>query len=241
MSCLRKRGNRILISECGIFSMIIPSKWDDFMPSFVFIVLISISLIVREMLLSSFKVEMYRSRMIMNGFLSICAFFSIFGFVYISGFNPGYFFLSRLKKKPSRNELSTMRNLQFNGSDSARMNANDDEKEDISMEEKYDFYESDLCCGKCKVTNSQAEEHNIQHCEECGLCVIGYDHHCGVLGSCIGKNNIICFWVVLAATLIYFTLFMMVMMDIVSGGFGFDEDLRRKRMKNGTIHRMMGN
>mmetsp|Transcript_20096 Transcript_20096/g.52176 ORF Transcript_20096/g.52176 Transcript_20096/m.52176 type:complete len:336 (+) Transcript_20096:251-1258(+) len=28
------------------------------------------------------------------------------------------------------------------------------------------------------------------HCSECGFCIDLYDHHCGVIGHCVAKNNI---------------------------------------------------
>ena len=27
------------------------------------------------------------------------------------------------------------------------------------------------------------------HCKKCGMCVLDYDHHCGVMGACIGHRN----------------------------------------------------
>jgi hypothetical protein len=27
------------------------------------------------------------------------------------------------------------------------------------------------------------------HCSECGFCIDNYDHHCGVIGHCVGKSN----------------------------------------------------
>ena len=32
------------------------------------------------------------------------------------------------------------------------------------------------------------------HCEECKICVIGYQLHCSLLGLCVGKHNAIAFY-----------------------------------------------
>lgn len=29
----------------------------------------------------------------------------------------------------------------------------------------------------------------MEHCDECDICVEGYDHHCGVVGVCIGDTS----------------------------------------------------
>ena len=46
---------------------------------------------------------------------------------------------------------------------------------------------------------------NIKHCERCGVCFIKQDHHCGVFGKCIAKNNIACFYLFLL--LIFWLIF----------------------------------
>ena len=40
-------------------------------------------------------------------------------------------------------------------------------------------------CKICKVINRP----DIVHCTDCGVCVEGHDHHCGVVGLCIGDAN----------------------------------------------------
>ena len=29
-----------------------------------------------------------------------------------------------------------------------------------------------------------------QHCDDCGICIEGLDHHCPWTSHCVGKNNI---------------------------------------------------
>ena len=43
---------------------------------------------------------------------------------------------------------------------------------------------------RCKRCNHYRESYNVVHCSTCNVCIKEYDHHCGVLGVCIGKNNI---------------------------------------------------
>ena len=33
------------------------------------------------------------------------------------------------------------------------------------------------------------------HCEECHICIEGRDHHCAWCGKCIGKRNLISFYI----------------------------------------------
>lgn len=31
---------------------------------------------------------------------------------------------------------------------------------------------------------------DIEYCADCDACVEGHDHHCGVVGTCVGDPNI---------------------------------------------------
>ena len=42
----------------------------------------------------------------------------------------------------------------------------------------------------------------LKHCYSCNVCIIGIDHHCGVFGKCIARNNIICFYCFIALTFV---------------------------------------
>ena len=41
-------------------------------------------------------------------------------------------------------------------------------------------------CSICKVPCP----HNASHCDECETCVLRYDHHCPILGQCVGDRNL---------------------------------------------------
>lgn len=55
----------------------------------------------------------------------------------------------------------------------------------------------------CKICNYEYPLYNkISHCQICGVCVIGIDHHCGVFGKCIAKKNIFWFYLFIISTFI---------------------------------------
>ena len=41
------------------------------------------------------------------------------------------------------------------------------------------------------------------HCEYCDVCIEGYDHHCPWTSKCIGKNNLVRFYVFLFMTPVF--------------------------------------
>ena len=42
-------------------------------------------------------------------------------------------------------------------------------------------------CKKCRTVN-------VEHCHICDVCCKDLDHHCGVIGKCIGRGNLYCFY-----------------------------------------------
>ena len=45
-------------------------------------------------------------------------------------------------------------------------------------------------CASCKMLYPKMSN-NIVHCGICEICINGYDHHCGVIGKCVGKFNMV--------------------------------------------------
>ena len=50
--------------------------------------------------------------------------------------------------------------------------------------------QAQIYCRTCNVTREEEQSFNISHCSECDICVKEFDHHCGVMGNCIGQKNI---------------------------------------------------
>ena len=42
-------------------------------------------------------------------------------------------------------------------------------------------------CDVCKLHKNNLTD---MHCDDCNVCIRGYDHHCIFYGKCIGKGNI---------------------------------------------------
>ncbi|TDH73459.1 hypothetical protein CCR75_007993 [Bremia lactucae] len=62
-------------------------------------------------------------------------------------------------------------------------------------------------CDICRIIDRDV---TAFHCEDCGVCVAGYDHHCPWVGKCIGRDNMHAFQKFNASWVIYvcFVLFM---------------------------------
>ena len=64
-------------------------------------------------------------------------------------------------------------------------------------EEKKYYY----LCEICNIIIHRKDE--IDHCEDCGICLKKYDHHCYWTGKCIAKNNYWAFNTFSLGTLLY--------------------------------------
>ena len=67
----------------------------------------------------------------------------------------------------------------------------------MNEEQKKYFY----ICEVCNIIINYNE--NIEHCEECDICVLKLDHHCFWTGKCITKKNIWAFYCFSFGSMIY--------------------------------------
>ena len=57
-----------------------------------------------------------------------------------------------------------------------------------------------IWCDKCLTLESD----KVYHCNMCGVCIEGHDHHCVWTGKCIGKKNYVVFILFVVCTPVYF-------------------------------------
>jgi hypothetical protein len=51
--------------------------------------------------------------------------------------------------------------------------------------ETWDWSKCERYCRTCRIWRPP----RAAHCRDCGWCVIRFDHHCGALGNCVGRDN----------------------------------------------------
>mmetsp|Transcript_32427 Transcript_32427/g.49608 ORF Transcript_32427/g.49608 Transcript_32427/m.49608 type:complete len:89 (+) Transcript_32427:579-845(+) len=73
-----------------------------------------------------------------------------------------------------------------------------------------------LCCKKCMVY----VEEDMEHCDDCQVCVSGMDHHCVFFSKCIGGGNIAYFWASIGLLIVNFILMAVIMTFGMSKGGG---------------------
>ena len=56
-------------------------------------------------------------------------------------------------------------------------------------------------CDYCKIVRPK----HTEHCHDCNVCIRDYDHHCDVLGICVGGGNICFFYAYVCTIPFYFT------------------------------------
>ena len=60
----------------------------------------------------------------------------------------------------------------------------------IFEDEEDEYGEERVYCLTCKLYRRRTSK----HCIWCNRCTKRYDHHCSVFGKCIGKRNLVPFW-----------------------------------------------
>lgn len=55
-------------------------------------------------------------------------------------------------------------------------------------------------CDVCMIWTNK--EKKVRHCNECDICVEGNDHHCPWTSKCVGKNNLISFYIFVGSSII---------------------------------------
>lgn len=75
-------------------------------------------------------------------------------------------------------------------------------------------------CDKCKISKNYAKRKNVRHCDTCDICVEGYDHHCKLLGNCVGEDNIFFFNSLIFTVVLNFLFNYLVVFLSMWGGYG---------------------
>ena len=72
-----------------------------------------------------------------------------------------------------------------------------------------------LYCGSCKFLYPYTNKKMI-HCFFCNICVCNYDHHCGVIGKCVGKYNIIIFMILNLSGFAFFIVLIIIIFNLIT-------------------------
>ena len=74
--------------------------------------------------------------------------------------------------------------------------------------------ENDLKFRKCKKCGAIMRRRTF-HCRDCDMCIEGFDHHCPWTSKCIGKGNIVPFYVFIVSTPIFMISAIFLMMSVL--------------------------
>jgi hypothetical protein len=78
----------------------------------------------------------------------------------------------------------------------------------------------------CDICNIE-QDRSTDHCEDCGVCVAGYDHHCPWMGKCIGRGNMHAFKMFNVSWVVYVCFVLWVSIASVDWGHAAIETLQR--------------
>ena len=59
------------------------------------------------------------------------------------------------------------------------------------------------------------------HCHDCNNCVLGFDHHCVWLGTCIGKRNYSAFFAFVTILTSYILFILVITMMMILGELNY--------------------
>lgn len=56
---------------------------------------------------------------------------------------------------------------------------------------------------------------SVRHCSRCEVCIEGYDHHCPFMSKCVGRGNIVQFYLLMGflsaySLYMYYTIYVVV-------------------------------
>lgn len=57
-------------------------------------------------------------------------------------------------------------------------------------------------CKRCGICIPKGKR--VVHCDDCDVCIVGYDHHCPWTSKCIGRGNMLSFQAFITFTMIFF-------------------------------------
>ena len=60
-----------------------------------------------------------------------------------------------------------------------------------------------LYCEKCDIEH---EDRDVYHCDDCQVCMRGFDHHCVFFSKCIAQGNINSFWCTIGMLILNFII-----------------------------------
>ena len=224
----QRLGNRHFYINFPFFKFHISCISSDYYPPVIIICLVtSVYAALRYFLYGQVEMTFYRL-LLWKSFSIGCLLFTIDLF-YVCFCNPGYWIFH--KDFPKEIELDFSKESLRGGGESEGMITGGDDESGREMQQKETGYV--YFCGECRVTERAKKMYNVVHCRDCGMCVYGYDHHCGVLGTCIGKRNLICFYFILFLFFLIFFGGYGILIDFMTEGFGYDDDRKRERLRHG--------
>jgi len=70
-------------------------------------------------------------------------------------------------------------------------------------------------CGACKFLYP-LNNPKMEHCYDCGVCICKYDHHCGVVGKCVGKYNTTLFFLFVVSNSAFIFCFYLMLFHLIT-------------------------